>query len=49
MQIQAETTVKPVPNPHGNQTLPQPKPATPRSPNGRFVLEFRPQPKQIKP
>jgi hypothetical protein len=40
MQIQAENqtrTLKPIPNPRGTQTVPQPKPATPRSPDGRFA------------
>jgi len=27
----------PIPNPRGTQTVPQPKPATPRSPDGRFA------------
>ena len=36
-------------NPRGNQTLPQPKPALSRSPNGRFVPEFRPHPPQTRP
>jgi hypothetical protein len=39
----------PIPNPRGNQTLPQPKPALPRSPDGRFAPEFRPHPRPIKP
>ena len=44
-QTKAHTpTVNPIPNPRGNQTLPQPKPAVPRSPNGRFAPEFRPNP-----
>jgi hypothetical protein len=42
-------TLNPVPNPRGNQTLPQPKPALPRSPNGRFAPEFRPHPPQTRP
>jgi hypothetical protein len=41
-------TLKSVPNPRGNQTLPQPKPALPRSPNGRFAPEFRPHPPQTR-
>jgi hypothetical protein len=40
---------KPVPNPHGTQTVPQPKPTLPRSPDGRFAPEFRPRPREIKP
>jgi len=45
MQTQTKAqAVKPIPNPRGNQTLPQPKPAVPRSPNGRFAPEFRPNP-----
>jgi hypothetical protein len=39
----------PIPNPRGNQTLPQPKPALPRSPDGRFAREFNPHPGQTKP
>ena len=52
MQIHAECpthTLKPVPNPRGTQTVPQPKPVTPRLPDGRFTLEFRPNPPQIRP
>ena len=52
MQIQAETqtqSLKPIPNPRGTQTVPQPKPTLPRSPDGRFATEFRPHPKQVKP
>jgi len=52
MQIQAESqtrTLKPIPNPRGTQTVPQPKPTLPRSPDGRFATEFRPHPKQVKP
>ena len=37
---------KPVPNPRGTQTVPQPEPTTPRSPDGRFAPEFRPNPRQ---
>jgi hypothetical protein len=37
-------TLQPTPNPRGNQTLPQPTPATPRTPDGRFAPEFRPHP-----
>jgi len=39
----------PVPTPRGTQTVPQPKPTLPRSPNGRFAPEFRPRPREIKP
>jgi len=52
MQIYAEgqtQSLKPIPNPRGTQTVPQPKPATPRSPDGRFAPEFRPHPPQTKP
>jgi hypothetical protein len=49
MQIQAEPTVKPIPNPRGNQALPGPKPDLPRSPDGRFTPEFRPYPPQTQP
>jgi hypothetical protein len=52
MQIHAENpthALKPVPNPRGTQTVPQPKPITPRSPDGRFSPEFRPNPPQIRP
>jgi hypothetical protein len=38
------TSTKPIPNPRGNQTLPAPKPAPPRSPNGRFTPAFDPKP-----
>jgi len=38
-----------VPNPRGNQTLPQPKPTPPRSPDGRFAREFNPRPRQTTP
>jgi hypothetical protein len=52
MQIHAESptskNLKPVPNPRGNQTLPQPKPALPRSPDGRFTPEFCPHPPQTR-
>ena len=41
--------LKPIPNPRGTQTVPQPKPTTPRTPGGRFAPEFRPHPKQTKP
>jgi len=48
MQIHAEAaaskSLKTISNPRGNQTLPQPKPALPRSPDGRFTPEFRPSP-----
>jgi len=40
---------KSIPNPRGNQTLPQPKPAVPRSPDGRFAREFNPRPRQTMP
>ena len=52
MQIQAETknqSLKPIPNPRGTQTVPQPKPTHPRTPDGRFAPEFRPHPPLIKP
>ncbi|MGA1982061.1 MAG: hypothetical protein ABSG84_06285 [Acidobacteriaceae bacterium] len=42
-------SLKPTCNPRGNQTLPQPKPALPRSPSGRFAPEFRPNPPQTRP
>ena len=42
-------TLKPTSNPRGNQTLPQPKPAVPRAPNGRFAPEFHPHPRGHKP
>jgi len=38
----------PIPNPRGTQTVPQPKPATPRSPDGRFAPEFHPHPPQTR-
>jgi hypothetical protein len=41
--------VKPIPNPRGTQAVPQPAPTLPRSPDGRFVPEFHPHPRQIKP
>jgi hypothetical protein len=41
-------TLKPIPNPRGTQTVPQPKPTLPRSPDGRFAPEFRPHPPQTK-
>ena len=37
-------TLKIIPNPRGNKTQPVPKPAVPRSPNGRFTPEFSPTP-----
>jgi hypothetical protein len=52
MQIQAETqtpSLKPIPNPRGTQTVPQPQPTLPRTPDGRFAPEFRPHPPQTKP
>jgi hypothetical protein len=58
MRAQAETSAraidqfpshKPIPNPRGTQTLPQPQPTLPRSPNGRFAPEFHPHPREIKP
>jgi hypothetical protein len=52
MQIHSEGQThcfKPIPNPRGTQTVPQPKPATPRSPDGRFAPEFRSHPPQTKP
>ena len=51
MQIHAEGpthTLKPIPNPRGTQTVPQPKPVAPRSPDGRFAPPFRPNPSQTK-
>jgi hypothetical protein len=33
---------KPIPNPRGTQTIPQPKPTLPRTPDGRFAPEFHP-------
>ena len=41
--------LKPIPNPRGSQTVPQPKPTTPRSPDGRFAPEFRHHPPADKP
>ena len=38
---------KPIPNPRGTQTVPQPKPITPRTPDGRFTPEFHPKPPQV--
>ena len=52
MQAQAEvptTHLKPIPNPRGTQTVPQLKPVTPRTPDGRFAPEFHPNPKSINP
>ena len=49
MQIQAESqthSLKPIPNPRGAQTVPQPKPTTPRSPDGRFAPESTPTPRR---
>jgi len=43
---------KSIPNPRGNQTLPQtnqPSPATPRTQNGRFTPAFLPHPPQTRP
>lgn len=40
---------KTVSNPRANQTFPQPKPALPHSPGGRFIPEFRPHPPQSRP
>lgn len=39
---------KPIPNPRGTQTVPQPAPTTPRSPDGRFAAHLRPNPSQTK-
>jgi hypothetical protein len=44
-----QTRNPPIPNPRGNQTLPQPKPVLPRSPDGRFAREFNPHPRTTKP
>jgi hypothetical protein len=56
MQAQAEAptqfpshAAKPIPNPRGTQTVAQPKPILPRSPNGRFAPEFHPRPHSLKP
>jgi hypothetical protein len=52
MTIQAEIktqSIKPIPNPHGTQTVPQPQPNLPRTPDGRFTPEFNPNPQQTKP
>jgi hypothetical protein len=58
MQAQAEPKayleyqshrLEPLRNPRGTQTVPQPKPTLPRSPDGRFAPEFRPRPQPIKP
>ncbi|MGD0797331.1 MAG: hypothetical protein ABR910_06375 [Acidobacteriaceae bacterium] len=40
--------VIPIPNPRGTQTVPQPKPTHPRTPDGRFAPEFRAHPHPIK-
>jgi hypothetical protein len=42
-------TLKPIPNPRGTQTVPQPKPTLPRTPSGRFAPEFRPHPRETRP
>jgi hypothetical protein len=42
MQTHAEKPVQPLANPRGTQTVPQPRPVTPRSPDGRFTPLFRP-------
>ena len=52
MQIQAETqtqSLKPIPNPRGTQTGPQPTPTIARTPDGRVTPEFHPHPPQTKP
>jgi hypothetical protein len=52
MMIQAKTqtqSIKPIPNPRGTQTVPQPQPTTPRTLDGRFAQEFHPHPPQTKP
>ena len=51
MQAQSDspTTLKPIPNPRGTQTVPQPKPTLPRSPDGRFTKVFHPKPREVKP
>jgi hypothetical protein len=52
MQTHAEKPIqslKPIPNPRGTQTVPQPKPMAPRSPNGRFAPEFQPKPPIHRP
>jgi hypothetical protein len=49
MQAHAEapkTALNPIPNPRGTQTVPQPTPTVPRSPNGQFTPEFRPHPQK---
>jgi len=33
--------VKPIPNPRGTQTVPQPQSVTPRTPDGRFTSPLR--------
>jgi hypothetical protein len=51
MQIHAESPTqspKPIPNPRGTQTIPQPAPTSPRSPDGRFTPIFRPNPPEVK-
>jgi hypothetical protein len=42
-------SLKPIPNPRGTQTVPQPKPTLPRTPDGRFAPEFHPRPREVKP
>jgi hypothetical protein len=46
---QLPPAAKPIPNPRGTQTVPQPTPALARSPDGRFAPEFRPHPHPNKP
>jgi hypothetical protein len=51
MQMDTKSQTQPmksIPNPRGTQTVPQPRPVTPRSPDGRFAPEFRPLPAQTK-
>jgi hypothetical protein len=40
---------RPIPNPLGTQTVPQPTPTLARSPDGRFAPEFHPHPRPKKP
>ena len=52
MQIYAVAepqSLKPIPNPRGTQTVPQPKRTLPRTPAGRFAPEFHPHPRQTRP
>jgi hypothetical protein len=48
-QTHPQKFLKSIPNPRGTQTVPQPRPVTPRSPDGRFTSPFHPLAPQTRP